>query len=282
MTYERPSGAYTGASGLANRTKYQDDSSATPKRAVSSSKVDGDINYLVDAVNTLDTELSSVNAATNATAGTVAAADKITFVDVNDSNALKTTTAQAIADLYSGFTMPAGMGPLPWPTDTAPSGWLLCYGQAVSRTTYSDLFSVIGTTFGAGDSSTTFNLPDMRGRTIFGKDNMGGSAASRLTSGVSGVDGTTIGAVGGDQRTQQHTHTATVTDPGHLHTVNDVSSAGAVDGTWFYGDRGTGATVTTNSTNSNTTGITVANADYGSGNSQNIPPAVVSNWVIKT
>lgn len=65
---------------------------------------------------------------------------------------------------------------------TAPSGWLLCYGQAVSRTTYSALFAAIGTTHGAGNGSTTFNLPDCRGRAVFGKENMGGSSAGRLTS----------------------------------------------------------------------------------------------------
>lgn len=99
MTFERPAGSYTGAGGLSNRTKYQDDSSATPRRAISSSKVDGDLNYVIDALNTIDTEVSSVNPATNATAGTVAASDKITFVDVDDSNALKTTTAAEISAL---------------------------------------------------------------------------------------------------------------------------------------------------------------------------------------
>ncbi|MBX4215375.1 phage tail protein [Candidatus Parcubacteria bacterium] len=68
-----------------------------------------------------------------------------------------------------------------WLTDTAPSGWLLCYGQAVSRTTYSKLFGILGTTFGVGDASTTFNLPDMRGRVPVGQDDMGGSSANRVT-----------------------------------------------------------------------------------------------------
>lgn len=63
---------------------------------------------------------------------------------------------------------------------TAPTGWLLSYGQAVSRSTYSDLFAVIGTTYGAGDGSTTFNLPDLRGRAVAGDDDMGGTAANRL------------------------------------------------------------------------------------------------------
>jgi microcystin-dependent protein len=51
---------------------------------------------------------------------------------------------------------------------TAPEGWLLCQGQAISRTTYADLFAVIGTAFGAGDGSTTFNVPDLRGEFLRG------------------------------------------------------------------------------------------------------------------
>lgn len=82
---------------------------------------------------------------------------------------------------------------------TAPAGWYLCYGQAISRTGYPELFNVIGTTYGIGDGSTTFNLPDCRGRLTAGVDNMGGSAANRITSAGSGVTGTTLGAVGGAQ-----------------------------------------------------------------------------------
>lgn len=68
-------------------------------------------------------------------------------------------------------------------TDTsAPnSRWLLAFGQAVSRTTYSALFSLVSTSFGVGDGSTTFNLPDCRGRAIVGLDNLGGSSADRIT-----------------------------------------------------------------------------------------------------
>lgn len=62
---------------------------------------------------------------------------------------------------------------------TAPSGFLLCYGQAVSRSTYSDLFAIVGTVFGTGNGTTTFNLPDLRGRVPVGNDAMGGTAANR-------------------------------------------------------------------------------------------------------
>lgn len=81
----------------------------------------------------------------------------------------------------------------------ASSGWLLCYGQAISRTTYADLFTAIGTTYGTGDGSTTFNLPDLRGRVIAGQDDMGGSSANRLTGVTGGVNGDTLGAVGGEE-----------------------------------------------------------------------------------
>ena len=65
--------------------------------------------------------------------------------------------------------MPTG-SVIPFAGQTAPEGWLLCQGQAVSRTTYAQLFAVIGTTFGSGDGSTTFNLPDLRGRVAVGVD----------------------------------------------------------------------------------------------------------------
>lgn len=80
---------------------------------------------------------------------------------------------------------------MPFAGDVAPSGCLFCYGQAVSRTTYAALFAVIGTTYGAGDGSTTFALPDLRGRVPGGKDDMGGSAASRLNVTINGTRGST-------------------------------------------------------------------------------------------
>lgn len=82
---------------------------------------------------------------------------------------------------------------------TAPSGYLFCYGQAVSRTTYSALFAILSTTYGGGDGSTTFNLPDLRGRVVAGQDDMGGSSANRLTGATNGVDGDVLGGTGGEE-----------------------------------------------------------------------------------
>lgn len=125
-----------------------------------------------------------------------------------------------VLDMWAGMTGTI----LDFAGTTAPNGWLLCYGQAVSRTTYPNLFASIGTTYGAGDGSTTFNLPDTRGRAVIGKDNMGGTAAGRITTAGGGIDGTTLGAAGGTQthtlttaQMPSHTHANTLTDPGHTH-----------------------------------------------------------------
>lgn len=119
----------------------------------------------------------------------------------------------------------------PFAGSTAPDGWLLCFGQAVSRSTYAGLFAVVGTTYGVGDNSTTFNVPDLRGRTAVGKDDMGGSAANRVTSGISGIAGITLGAVGGDQNVHQHQHTNTATFTGSAVNTGNQSADHTHSGT---------------------------------------------------
>jgi len=97
---------------------------------------------------------------------------------------------------------------------TPPTNTLEAYGQAVSRVTYPNLFSQIGTTHGAGDGVTTFNLPDIRGRVMIGMDNMGGSAANRITAAsLNGGNAATLGGTGGLQ-----THTLTNAEAGTLNT----------------------------------------------------------------
>ena len=90
-----------------------------------------------------------------------------------DSSAINT----APKDLPTGIL-------LPYAGTASPDGWMLCNGQEVSRETYANLFTVIGDSYGIGDGSTTFNLPDLRGRMPMGLDNMGGSSANRVTNTV--------------------------------------------------------------------------------------------------
>ena len=78
---------------------------------------------------------------------------------------------------------------------TAPSGWIECNGSAVSRTTYADLFAAIGTTYGSGDGSTTFNLPDLRGEFVRGWDHGRGIDSGRALG--SAQTGTSVLVSGG-------------------------------------------------------------------------------------
>lgn len=100
-----------------------------------------------------------------------------------------------------GLTAPVGTL-MDYGGATAPSGWLLCFGQPVSRTTYTSLFQVIGTAYGVGNGSTTFNVPDCRGRVRLGSDTMGGASANR----ASAVIGSALGASGGSQFLAAHAH----------------------------------------------------------------------------
>ncbi|MCY3947207.1 MAG: tail fiber protein [Anaerolineaceae bacterium] len=107
---------------------------------------------------------------------------------------------------------------------TAPAGWLLCNGAAVSRATYSDLFDVIGTRYGVGNANTTFNLPDLRGRFPLGKDDMGEVSADRVTA-------TEADELGGNDGAEKHSLEMNEM-PQHSHAllVGSTSSPGTSPG----------------------------------------------------
>lgn len=106
---------------------------------------------------------------------------------------------------------PAG-AVLPFAGNSIPSNWLLCDGSAVSRTTYADLFAAIGTTYGSGDGSTTFNLPDTRANVIAG-----------YKSGDANFG--TLGAIVGEA-----THLLTVNEiPPHTHDLGNTTGASGIN-----------------------------------------------------
>lgn len=133
------------------------------------------------------------------------------------SYSLPTTRGRNYDALTSDGAGTASFNPVPpvgsmimFAGGTAPSGYFICDGSAVSRTTYADLFAVIGVTYGVGNGSSTFNLPDMRGR-----NPVGAGTGSGLTA-------RTLGTQAGSE-----THTLSVSEmPSHDHTGSTTSSAG--------------------------------------------------------
>jgi len=178
---------------------------------------------------------------------------------------------------------------MPYAGTTAPASWLLCFGQNISRTVFASLFSVIGTTYGVGDGSTTFTLPDLRGRSVAGKDNMGGTTASRVTA-TSGINGVNLGAAGGAE-TMVHTHSATSAG-GDLRTA--VGASGGDAGSISYQAAGTLAPGPANVTAYTLFGLPFTTAlrgfnhytpVYGTtsqgSNQVNMQPTIILNYIIK-
>ena len=128
--------------------------------------------------------------------------NKPTLSVTGDSLKLGTGNSVAINTI-----IPAG-SIMPYVGTTAPSGWLLCDGSLVNRSTYTKLFASIGTAFGIGDGSTTFNLPDLRGRFMRGVDGSAGNDpdnSTRTASNTGGNVGNTVGSVQSDAL-KSHTH----------------------------------------------------------------------------
>ncbi|MCA4908552.1 MAG: tail fiber protein, partial [Roseomonas sp.] len=111
-------------------------------------------------------------------------------------------------------------------------------GQNLSRSSYATLFAAIGTTYGAGDGAISFGTPDVRGRALFGLDNLGGVAASRITSGVSGINAAALGNAGGDQRIGTHGHVATQAAHNHAGSTDSRGGYGSIYGLRYTDHRG--------------------------------------------
>lgn len=165
-----------------------------------------------------------------------------------------------------------------------PAGWLLCFGQAVARDTYAELFTAIGTVYGAGNGSTTFNLPDLRCLVPLGKSNMGGATKSLLSLYSTA---TTLGAILGDQsialaisEMPGHNHGGSTGEAGsHSHQYSipqNGPSSGGGGGAPAMGNYVNQAT-STDGQHSHT--IT---SQGGNEAHRNVQPSMAMNFIIKT
>mgnify|MGYP003138233426 CR=1 FL=1 len=191
------------------------------------------------------------------------------MLQTNGSGALSFTTVQGVPS-GSVFCMAVA---------TVPSGYLECNGAAVSRSTYAVLFAVIGTAYGAGNGSSTFNLPDLRGEFVRGFDNGRGVDSGR--------------SIASSQSSQfgQHNHnvsassSSSVTDPGHKHTINhnlgNLISSGGAFGMKDSGTADRMNNATTGISVSTTTTISQSNRGGTSNSSETRPRSIAMMYVIK-
>jgi microcystin-dependent protein len=223
-------------------------------------------NLTVDAANGTGTGGSGkivLRTAPAGSTGTVANTMR-TVMEVGSSGVVSAPIGMEVAGIDVSTLAPAG-SVISYAGSTAPTGWLLCFGQSVSRATYAALFAVVGTTYGVGDGSTTFNLPDLRGRAVAGKDDMGGSAANRLTGTSGGVSGSVLGASGGAQQ-----HTLIIAEiPSHAHQFGRSTRTASDGGRTLMDGMTTATTYTSTSVG-------------GNGAHNNVQPTFILNYIIRT
>lgn len=163
----------------------------------------------------------------------------------------------------------------------APTGFLLCQGQAVSRTTYAVLFAAIGTTYGVGDGVTTFNLPDLRGRVPVGPDAGAGRVSNAWNPNL-------LGQGGGHQMLHAHHHPnnggTSVESAVHAHAVTGFPQTRHEGGGFAYTnwDGVYAGVLTATETAFHTHSLVGTTSDEGAGNQQNMQPFQVCQWIVKT
>lgn len=177
--------------------------------------------------------------------------DLIPIVDTEtgETKKIKAITLGNVGGI-TGDTLPIG-SMVPYGNENPPTNWLICDGSEISRFTYSDLFNVIGTSYGEGDGSTTFNIPNLKGKIPVGFDS-------------EDEDFNAIGKTGGEK-----THTLTIEEmPKHRHGIRTSSSSGGQVDNMPWG--AAQATQTTNT-------------EYAGGDQphNNLQPYEVDNWIIK-
>lgn len=194
-----------------------------------------------------------------------------------------------LKNMVNPYQIPLGAGLDYWGATAPNTSFALAFGQAVSRSTYATLFALVSTSFGVGDGSTTFNLPDKRGRVSAGADNMGGSGASRLTA-ASSMGSGSLSQVGGSETSTlitanlpAYTPAGTITN-GAISTGITNSVFGGTTQTGFSLGATAGVSTPTAPTFSSTQGSTTFAGTAQGGTStafSNIPPMIVSNYIIR-
>lgn len=238
----------------------------TPSSVISSTAVNSDLSDIASALtgSVASSGVTTITAPIKNPTGT-AAAPGVSFASFTDTglyvvssgilglaaggvavayiDTTKVGTGQTGNQLYYANTaIPSPVGSvIDFAGTSAPTGWLLCFGQSLLRTDYPELFTVIGTTYGAADG-THFSMPDCRGRASFGRDNMGGVAAGNLTAFSMTPDGNTLNAIGGAQAVSLVTSNL----PAYTPTGSIVFSS---SGTNIYTPAGTISSVDTAFTN---------------------------------
>ena len=236
---------------------------------------------------------------------------KIKFLSARDIIARSTDGINVVTSTYKVTNIdstPSGIVKIN-STNTVPDGYLPCDGRAVSRTTYANLFKAIGTTYGSGDGSTSFNLPNYNGKVLVGKDSgtfnalgkTGGSENTTLTISNIPSHAHTVTAKGTVSSTFTGSSVATNSNGAHTHTLsayfqnaNSYMLAEHYNNLGFRGSEGNVAKATSSNgdhqhtltakgtVSSSFTGSSATTNSVGSGTSfTNLQPYIVENYIIK-
>ncbi|MBP2657164.1 MAG: Tail Collar domain protein [Firmicutes bacterium] len=243
----------TAASTSETNSATSESNAATSTTRASSSATaasTSETNSATSATSAASSAESASTYATNAANSATAAATSATAAATSESNAADSATAAAANAASAGTAAnPTGVI-LPYGGSSAPDGYLLCDGSTLSRTTYANLYDVVGTTYGTGDGSTTFALPDLQDKFVLGK----------------GDTYSTLAATGGETE-----HTLTTDEmPSHHHTIT-----GGTSGTAGY------VTMESDGNSASTESSNGTNYTGGGEAHNNMPPYIVLNYIIK-
>lgn len=222
------------------------------------------------------------------TSGTVAAGDH-----THDDRYYTETEMDAIIAAALAASVPVGTVSQT-ARATAPTGYLICDGSAISRTTYSDLFTAIGTAYGSGDGSTTFNVPNLKGKVPVGRDSSQTEFDTLGETGGAKTHTLTTDELPSHSHSMAHTHTfsgTTSSDGAHAHNTWNLYTVAGGGGAIMTGapadGRGNATDVqgthshtysgTTSASSASTTGAAGTGAAHN-----NLQPYVVLNYIIKT